>query len=156
MYWPEESSGIGKELIQSQENLDFHLRDPTDPAISVLPWPLENLPGLKCYRNAIFLWLFHTPLLLNWIDDNHEKHDGDLCPLCALRGLARRFWASDRDYDATFAQDVDKFWRQTHNPGLIDLNRQNDAEEYLDSLLDYIINTGWVFPIHAVSEVSTY
>jgi hypothetical protein len=161
-------SGTGKELIQPQTILDFDWRDPINPSIANQPWPLENYPyvydpktncdlAVKCYRNVIFIWLFHTPLLLNWIDDNHEQH-GDFCPLCTLRTLARRFWDRNRDHDATFDQDVDKFWKETHNPGLIEnLDDQNDAEEYMKSLIGYLHDSGWVFLSFIQSvRLSTY
>lgn len=136
-------SGIGKELIQPQANLAFDWRNPLDLTISNLPWPLENSLGIKCYRNVILIWLFHTPLLLNWIDDNHEKHDCDICSLCTLRELAKGFWTGDRNSDDPFDKNVDQFWRDTHVPGLIeDLDQQNDAEEYLSSLLGYLTGTG--------------
>lgn len=138
-------SGTGKELIQPQTNLDFDWRDPANAAISNRPRPLENNPNsggqkVKCYRNVIFTWLFHTPALLNWIDDNHGPQlHGENCFLCRLRRLATRFWARNRHNDTTFNRDVDRFWRDTYNPAvLLNLDQQNDVEEYVRSLLGFL------------------
>ena len=52
----------------------------------------------------------------------------------------------DETFNETFNRDADQFWKVAHIPGLIeDLDRQNDAQEYMESLLDYIQILGWVF-----------
>ncbi|KAL3713169.1 hypothetical protein TMatcc_001872 [Talaromyces marneffei ATCC 18224] len=126
-------------------SLDFDWRQPANPTISTLPWPLENgsnSKGLrvKCYRNVIFTWLFHTPVLLNWIEDNHgPQNHGRECFLCRLHGLALRFWSRSRYIDTKFNRDVDKFWWDTHNPTVIsNLDEENDVEEYMRSLLGFL------------------
>lgn len=153
MYLVEGWSGIGKELIQPQASWDFDWRNPTNPAIANLPRPLENDSKIKCYRNVIFIWLFHTQVLLNWIDDNHRAAShGRRCLLCRLRKLAARFWAQGRLLDTNFNKDVDAFWNVTHDPQRFpDLNQQNDAEEYMQSLLDLLHDRRWVY-IHTLCD----
>lgn len=128
--------------------MDLNWRDPVHPSISNLPLPLDNSPLsiggpiVKCYRNVVFIWLFHTQVLLNYIADNHalgSPCDIKDCLLCKLRELAGRFWYVKRTLDTSFEQDVDIFW-QTTFPGFIDLDEQNDAEEYLKGLLDVLYN----------------
>lgn len=80
-------------------------------------------------------------MLLNYIDDNHglvPRCKG--CLLCDLRLLADRFWDAERELDTSFERAVDRFWHNT-KPGLIiDLHKQNDAEEYFKGLLDVLYN----------------
>ncbi|CRG83222.1 Ubiquitin carboxyl-terminal hydrolase 9 [Talaromyces islandicus] len=123
--------------------LDFEQRR----RIQTMPRNLLNKnPSVKCYRNALYVLLFNTPVLLNYIDDYHSppncQHGGEFesCQICQFRDLARRFFAPDQErlQDWSFNDDVDRFWKAAM-PGecLWPWTAQNDPVEYMDKMFNY-------------------
>lgn len=124
------------------ERLDFKKRQ----ANQTIPRNLENvdrhgLTSVKCYRNSIYVLLFHTPVLLNYITDHHIPICvTENCQICRFLALANRFFAPDKKrlWDQRFNADVDSFWEMVMlDDAGWEFDRQNDPMEYMDKMLEY-------------------
>lgn len=127
---------------RSKPTLDFNWRDAQGEETTNEPRPLENNPNrrdqaAKCYRNVIYTWIFHPPLLMNWVDDHHPRSQRQHTKkrrLCQLRDLADGFWARNRP--ANFDKKVDALWLSSKKINEnMNLDDQNDALEYMQNLL---------------------
>lgn len=101
----------------------------------------SNPNEVFCYRNAAFILLLHTPVIINWAYDHYRQHDEGSCIICSFSKLAEKYWLgerSSRNGQRETEDHLQRFWGLITTGWGVQLNEQQDVSEFLDQFVSGI------------------